>query len=574
MKTKNYIIAFLFGALSLSSCNDFGDLNTDPTKSTVADPVTLISTVQVRYSGDRETTWRTTFGYQMSMMQMISDGWTGAHGQVYLQDPSYFEYMWEASYVNINDLQIAINTAAQNENQVNYLAVAKILKVMIFAQLTDAYGDVPYFEASLGFSEGNIKPAYDNQEDIYADFFLELKEASELFDPSLPLEGDLIYQGDVDRWAKFANSLRLRYAMRLVNADPAKAQMEATAALTDGVMESFGDAAYVSHGSYNVSIQGATEIRGNAFSQLQHFPEQITVACETYAGYMRRQVDAGNNNLELVPEDPRLRMMFGIYGAEETNAGTNDKFKSVTPTSIEVTDEFEAAYGKLTAFPPGYYLWDNTDSVYVKGEKVPGITWTAVSVNKEGVDVKLTKYFKSLQINRELTRLDLPSMYMSFAEVELFKAEMASRGWTGANISDAASHFSNAIYASIDELEYVMESRSSTGDVADFISKLWDTSVTSSELEVINMQQYICGFYNGAEAYANWRRTGFPVLQAADHASTDANLNGSIPRKFPYPNTEMNYNRENLESHLNAGVNDWGAPVWWDGDATRGVYSN
>ncbi|UXX79910.1 SusD/RagB family nutrient-binding outer membrane lipoprotein [Reichenbachiella carrageenanivorans] len=551
MKSNNYIILAFALVLSLSGCDDFGDLNTDPTAATVPDAKSLISTVQTRFSGDRETVWRANFGYHMTIMQMVSDGWTGAHGQVYLPDASYFEYLWKASYINANDLEIAIETAAQNEVNINYHSVARIMKVMVFAQLTDSYGDIPYSEALNAFSEGNIKPKYDAQQDIYTDFFKELTEAADQLDSAKPLEGDLIFNGDVEKWRKFANSLRLRYALRLVNVDAATAQTEALAALTGGVMESYTDAAYVTHGNNDVilSSTGGVEIRGNGFSQVQHFAEQITVACETYAGYMK-----ANN-------DPRLRMMFGIYGAESSNSATNDKFKSVTPTSIEVTEEYLAQEGELTAYPPGYYLFDNTDA--------EGITWTPIKVEKNGVDVTLTKYFKSLQINRELTALDMPSMYMSYAEVELYKAEMAARGWGGTGVSDVATHFENAVFASIDELENVMDSRPVSGVVSDYVDDLLATG--TSRLELIAMQQYMVNFYNGTEAYANWRRTGFPVLKPADHANTDTNLNGLIPRKLPYPNTEMNFNRENLEAHLDDGVNFWGAPVWWDGSRDRGV---
>jgi hypothetical protein len=87
------------------------------------------------------------------------------------------------------------------------------------------------------------------------------------------------------------------------------------------------------------------------------------------------------------------------------------------------------------------------------------------------------------------------------------------------------------------------------------------------------MQHYVNNFYNGIEGFANWRRSGFPLLTPAEKGRSymDPNLEGLIPRKFAYPNTEMNFNRENLEPHLDNGVNFWGAPVWWDGDKYRGV---
>lgn len=551
MKNNNYIIVLLVIALLsfTTGCSDFDDLNTDPTNSTVANPKTLISTVQVRYSGDREVQWRSLAAYHMAFTQMISDGWTVSRGQVYESDASYIEYMWKSSYRNINDLIYAIQEAQKNPAKVNYEAVARILKVMIFAQLTDTYGDLPYFEAGAQADPENLHPKYDSQEVIYNDFFKELKEAAAQLDASKSLEGDLMYDGNVEKWRKFANSLRLRYALRLVNVNPEKGREEAAAAIQDGIMTSVDDAAYVRHGDYNVSTTGATEIRGNGFSQVQRFSEEIIVGCETYVSYLR------DNN------DPRLKMMFGMYGAYQDEATSNVAFKSVTESSVDVTDEYLAKYGKLIGFPPHKFLWDPTEE--------EGITWTPHFVEKNGRSVQLNKYFKSLQIRRELTRLDLPSIYQSYSEVELWLAEATELGWISYG-GDSKTHYINSVLANIDELTNILGATPNIDiNARDYAENLWNA--TSDKLEAINMQHYVNNFYNGIEGFANWRRSGFPKLKPSKHNKADPALNGLIPRRLAYPNSEMNFNRDNLEPHLDNGVNFWGAPVWWDNSIDRGV---
>ena len=127
MRLIKYIIAVLVLGIGLSSCKNFEDINIDPTASVVADPQSLISAVTLRYSGDREVTWRSTAAYHMPFIQMISDGWTISRGQVYEQDPSYIEYFWKSSYRNINDLESAINAASNNNKLKNYVGVAKIM---------------------------------------------------------------------------------------------------------------------------------------------------------------------------------------------------------------------------------------------------------------------------------------------------------------------------------------------------------------------------------------------------------------------------------------------------------------
>ncbi|WP_139957566.1 SusD/RagB family nutrient-binding outer membrane lipoprotein [Flavicella sediminum] len=550
-KRTNILMLFVFILTLATSCDDFNDLNVDPTTSTTANPKSLISKVQISYSGDRETQWRSLAAYHMSITQMISDGWTISHGQAYKLDISYMEYMWKSSYREINDLILAIQEANKKPELANYSAVGRILKVMIFAQLTDTYGDLPYFEAGAQADVNNLHPAYDKQEDIYNDFFKELKEAANQLDESLALEGDLIYNGDVDKWRKFANSLRLRYAMRLVNVNESKAETEAVLAINDGVMQSIDDAATVEHGNFNVSTSGAVEIRGNGFSQVQNFSEEIMVACETYVAYLRE------NN------DPRLHMLFGMYAAYEEDATSRYNSKSSTETSVEITQEYLAKYGVTEGYAPGYFLWEAP-------EGAPADIWSPRFVEKNGRTVQINKFFKSVQVRRNLTRIDLPSIYQSYSEVELWIAEAAHKGWTNFQ-GDAKAHYKKAIFANIDELVQILGASPNLNLNADvYAENLWNT--TADKLEAINMQHYVNNFYNGIEGFANWRRSGFPKLvPTTTNAYTDQELNGLIPRRFPYPNTEMNFNRDNLEAHLYNGVNFWGAPVWWDNSLTRGV---
>ncbi|MEG1935631.1 MAG: SusD/RagB family nutrient-binding outer membrane lipoprotein, partial [Rikenellaceae bacterium] len=107
-------------------------------------------------------------------------------------------------------------------------------------QNVETYGDVPYRDAN------NIleiaQPKYDTQEFIFKDLLKQLKKANDdLKGTKGWTKGDIIFNGDVDKWRKFANSLRLRIAMRISNVDPAFSKAEAAAAIADGVMESNAD---------------------------------------------------------------------------------------------------------------------------------------------------------------------------------------------------------------------------------------------------------------------------------------------------------------------------------------------
>ena len=549
MKIKYFIIAFL--SLGLSSCSHFEDLNTDPSSSTTADPSSLISTVQLRISGERETQWRSMMSYHMPLTQMISDNYNSALGQVYIQRNDYIDKLWNSYYRNINDLESARIEAEKDVVKVNYVAVSRIMKALIFSQLTDTYGDIPYFEAA----SGNLHPKYNSQQEIYVDLFKELKEASAQLDSNYKLEGDLIYYGNVEQWKKFANSLRLRLAMRLIHSDNAMAQLEAELAVADGVFQSVSDGAVVMHGDYNVSSGGVTEIRGNGFSQAQNFSEQITVVCDTYAGYMRTN------------DDPRLKMMFGMYGVTADMPSTPFNQKSTTITSIDATAEYEAKYGPLRGFPPGRYLYNPIE----EPEYDPNYwSWSEHSVEAEGQTVVFTRYFKALQVRRELTRIDMPTAYQTYSEVLLWQAEMATYGWNNGG-GDALSLLTQAVEASITELKDIYKSELNVVyDLDEYITNI--TGSSADMFEAINMQHYANNFFNGIEGFANWRRSGFPVLKAATHEGTDATLQNLIPRRLSYPASETNYNRENMDEFFGEGFNNfWGAPVWWDGSSDRGV---
>src|SRR5947209_3921913 len=115
---------------------------------------------------------------------------------------------------------------------------ALAMRTWSFSYITNTWGDVPYFEALQGDqSTGSLSPKYDAQKDIYADFFVQLDKVSKDIQgagagAATLGKGDPIYGGDVKEWQKFANSLRARLALLLVNKDPATANAQLTAAFT------------------------------------------------------------------------------------------------------------------------------------------------------------------------------------------------------------------------------------------------------------------------------------------------------------------------------------------------------
>lgn len=156
------------------------------------------------------------------------------------------EGWWSALYAGpLQDYTAAIKDAEARQKP-NLVAPALVMKSWTFGAMTDVWGDLPYSEANKGQEPGSsVTPTYDRQQAVYNGLFADLKKAAEISQPGAAGYGsfDPIYRGDVAKWQKFANSLRLRYAMRLSKVDPAKARTEITAALSapGGVFTSNAD---------------------------------------------------------------------------------------------------------------------------------------------------------------------------------------------------------------------------------------------------------------------------------------------------------------------------------------------
>ena len=146
-------------------------------------------------------------------------------------------------------------------------ALANIIAVLAYAKVTDAFGDVPYTEGGKGKSQDILLPKYDTQESIYKDMIIRLTNSIAILktaDPAMAYpNSDPIYNNDLGKWVRFANSVRLRLAMRMRYADPGASQSTVTQCLSEPLMETPG------HDSFMIETEGT----GNAwFNRRTGFP--------------------------------------------------------------------------------------------------------------------------------------------------------------------------------------------------------------------------------------------------------------------------------------------------------------
>jgi len=227
-------------------CSDgLTDINKDPNQPTVVPvefllPNAIRATVEGVY-GSWQLLSHTSIWPQHTCQLQYPDE---ERGQV---RPGNMDGFWSGFYTGgLKDIQQVIDIGIESEH-VNAEAVGLIWKSWIFHIVTDYWGDVPYSQALRGGAEGGIIPVYDAQSDIYAGMISDLTAAVGKLNPSALTfgAGDILYGDDMEAWRKFANSLRMRLAMRMSEADPSGAQSAFTAAYQAGGFTSNADNAFL-----------------------------------------------------------------------------------------------------------------------------------------------------------------------------------------------------------------------------------------------------------------------------------------------------------------------------------------
>jgi hypothetical protein len=221
---KRFLFSIIFSILFVSCTEDFEQINTNPSLVTkdVVNVNNLLARVQKESIFDCYE-----YGYITEFSGYHSNPATVPLSNRDWSEP--FNEFYKTFIINTSEI---IRLTKDKPALSNKNAIGRIMKVWLFHQLTDMYGDLPYSEAALDVNEVVNYPKYDKQEDIYKDMLKELKEASAQLsnDASQVSYGasDLMYRGDVESWRRFANSLRLRLAIRTRFANPALANEHIT----------------------------------------------------------------------------------------------------------------------------------------------------------------------------------------------------------------------------------------------------------------------------------------------------------------------------------------------------------
>ena len=555
MRQSKYItIITMACALFFASCSDeyMENMNTDPSKAVTIDPNAQLTTAQLQTYGDLGM-MEIYRNYHYAFTQQLMGCWnTTNYGGRHTVDNNEMSRIWTSFYTQpLKNLTDAQYRTAEDPEKVNINSVLRIYRVYLTSIITDTYGDAPFSEAGLGFLEGKFNPKYDTQEEIYNAFFLELEDAVNKIDPAKDkITGDLIYAGDVTKWQQLANSLRLRFAMRISNVNPTKAQTEFENALAanGGVITDASSDALVKYMTIAFSFgqEAYSDYRGNSLSQLLFGNDPANNPSYLCSTFFNQLYNSG---------DPRTFKISRCYYDGLMSATSPDNRVDITQEMIDKGIAFSPR-------DPGAYSWEPWPTGYDSD------ICAALAVNNPSVTSTMAREVEPKLANN-FQQSDNPGVVMTSAEVKFLMAEAAVKKW---NVGSASAEdlYKQGVRAAMDFLTDNYGCTATTDAEFDtFIQNKGAFGHTDNQkLEAINTQAWILHFTNPAECWANVRRSGYPKLKSPAEYGFGQYLTGGteIPVRLCYPVLESSYNKKSyFEAIVRLGGTDnWHILLWWD----------
>ena len=565
MKIHNILGQGLIAAMAftLSACSDshMEEINTDETKVTNLDPNAQLTTSLLQTYGDFSLmdTYR---NYITGFTQHFAGGWnvTNYAGAVHHED-DIARRIWDRYYeVAIKNLVDAIH---KSEDKDNLNAALRIHRVFLLSVLADTYGDIPASEAGLGYISGISTPKYDTVEEIYNWFFEELSACeAQLGTGSDRISGDVTsLGGEVAKWKKYANSLRMRYAMRISDVNPQKAQKEFEAAVGAGYIASAADDAFIKYSDSPFTYyDGANDydFRTNALGEILYGqdPSSPTFVSSTLFYQMQNT------------SDPRLYRICRHYYNIKRSQVKPDKEQNIDLTD-EVLAYFKRAGIGEEPCNTGAAWYENWMNVAETKEFPTLQKWADNDANTyDNSDYRARLMRPCLNIDFEMP--SCPGILFTYAEAELLLAEAKTKGWNVGG--EAESHYEAGVRAAMEMLNnyYLTSNKISSDEIDSFLAR---NPLSDNPKEAINTQAWILHLMNPSEAWANMRRSDYPAVLDRSRLGTfpgdgfvydDPDL--SMPTRLRYPELEGQYNSINYHAAIErmGGTDDWHKSLWWD----------
>ncbi|HEX5025460.1 MAG TPA: SusD/RagB family nutrient-binding outer membrane lipoprotein [Agriterribacter sp.] len=533
-KIKNLSLLFLALMLAGACTKNFDELNTNPAllSEELVTPEFLLSGVQYGIGGGLGAADAGDF---CGMTVRVDNAPFVDH---------FDDGAWNAAYTSYcNNLASIIRKTENDPELVNKKAIARILKVWVYSQATDVYGDIPYIDANKAPDEAIASPKYDTQKSIYEDFFKELKEAAAELDATKQSFGnaDFYYGGNVAKWKKFANSLRLRLALRVRYTDEQMAKDNIsdlqesdliTSRVDDAAIYTTDDIEAHRNQGYNGIANGVDE------NERQDYINHQLVG----KGMLDILVGSSPSNN---PLDPRTKVIADtavLNGATLNPPHTPFGFRA-QPLLGDVDVEYKYPYGSgsVSIFSLFWYV-SVIEKPILRSSEVYFALAEAALFNLRSGDAN--SYFKR-------------GIEANIAEVR----DLYNRG---RGQMPALLELVYGPGVDVDEFLDYKEMKQSQVDA--FLASPVTTLAGSDEqkLEQIMNQKIIAIYPNTLEGWIEWRRTGYPRVLVAAQRSTG--LIPVSPRRQHYPNSERLINSVNNKEAIDrmGGTDELAKRVWWD----------
>lgn len=528
MKSQ-YKIVLILMMVVFASCQDLTDLNVNPNgvdPSTV-NPNLLVPTVIVATAQPYVDNGYN--GNVAGVMQYVQkSGWSsGLNNFDWISESS-----WSGYYNNLRNIQHLYDRSEQ-EGMEFQQGLAKVLMAFNFGLITDGWGDAPY-TAALNAANGeqtDLFPAFDTQETIYKGIIEDLKMANDLLSKSndaytgINKDADLIYNGNPLKWRKFANSLALRYYMRVSTKLPEYAKAGIEQIMNDQtrypVFSSNDDDATMAF----IGSSGSDSWPAN------------TTFDNSQSNFSRIQLGAGFRDVLVGLKDPRIAVWFNKVKvpikistkyAPENDIKVDD-VRYLLPTFVE--SQGYVIYDKNTwqaAAAAGKTIIDTMDYVGIP-TAVVGYEPYNYNLNPNPTQGGYNDHVSALADKYKSAKGSyLKARLISYAEVCFICAEAAKKGW---NVGSQQTWYEKGIQASLD----------TWGVGSNYSSYKTNVGVAyNGSLEQIITQKWIANWTNGTESWCDWRRTGLPALKFGPKGKRDA-----MPLRYRYDANEKNRNGAN-----------------------------
>ncbi len=508
--------------LVLPSCYDLEEININPNGVDPANahPNLLISTVTT------QTAQRVVdlgYGNIAGVMQHTQkDGWSSAHNSYDWTDQSWTSYY---AILRNND---ELYRKAVDLGLEFHQGLGLVIKSYVFGLITDLWGDAPYNSALKGELGGaeNIKPVFDSQQTIYEGILADLETANTLLSKNqesysdINSSQDVLFAGNVSQWRKFANSLALRYYMRLSEKEPATAQA--------GIEKIAGDPALyplILHPEDDAALPYA----GN--SDTDSWPANTVFDGTGGSNFRRLKLCATLVETLQGLNDPRLgvwaeKIDIPIVVDTSLANGSDDIVNGIRFVSKDIEDQYIQTLGfpvdtdpEFVGLPPA---WSNVPQAYNLNPNL-----------EQGPDNPHASHLNDRYQNPSGPLLK--SRMLAASEVHFILAEAALKGWSTGN--SAEEHYRSGVAASL-------ETWGVGGAFNNYIAG--EKAAFNGTLEQIIEQKWIASWTAAAEAWFDYRRTGLPALEAGQVVKRPA-----LPIRFYYSLDEIDFNPVNAVNAIN-----------------------